>query len=177
LAAYSGWGLTKELRMSMLLEVKSRPAEVVSAWASTGFLTGIALGCGYGVGLAILDRAVSGLSVEMSLPFTLAIGCVIGMLAGAVTGTCTGLVIAMLARPLRLSPGRRGARVRSAAVAVAMIELFLLPLQSLLIQALPLPVVLAVTAPCLLAGLVAALRLPPGARPADKHAMVRIQTL
>jgi hypothetical protein len=80
-----------------------------------------------------------------------------------------------LARPLRLSPGTRLARIRAAVAAAVITGLALLSLG--LTPLFPFEALAALIAISVPTAAAVALRLPPAGRVADPDALVRIQAL
>jgi hypothetical protein len=152
--------------LNMQLSVRSRPASIVSAWTKAGIVVGACLGGVYG-----------GLVAIQVLPLGVLAGSFIGSIAGLIAGTLNGLVLAALARPLRLDLLTWRARIRAGVVTAATTELFLLPAQILFD---PLRLVLwtfLVLAPSVASVVLAAMlgmRLPPAGRVADPNAFVSI---
>jgi hypothetical protein len=154
----------------MQLSVRSRPASIVSAWTKAGIIVGACLGGVYG-GLVTFDSV---------LPLGVLAGSFIGSIAGLIAGTLNGLILAALARPLRLNMLNWPARVRAGVVTAATIELFLLPAQ-LLFNPIRAPLwlflVLAPSVASVATGALLGTRLPPAGRVADPDAMVSIISL
>lgn len=153
--------------MSQLeLSVRSSPGGIAGSWARVGSVTGAFLGAVYG--------GTAGFSI---FPVGIPIGAGLGMTAGLAAGLINGGMLAALARPLRLDPGTRPARLRAAAVTVVTTELLLLPGQVLTHPGLYLLWLLMVLAPSVASVAVAAVLgmvLPPSGRPADRDAYVAI---
>jgi hypothetical protein len=153
--------------VNMLLSVRSRPSSIVAAWARGGVIAGACLGAVYG-----------GIAGYPILPIGLCFGAILGTVTGLAAGLLNGIVIAALARPAALDIGTRAARFRAAIITGVTTELFLLPVQLMNVDTLPLHIwYLLVIPPSAASVLVAAfcgLRLPPAGRVADRDALVRI---
>ena len=153
----------------MQLSVRSRPGSIVSAWTTAGIVAGACLGGVYG-----------GIVALPVLPLGFLAGCFIGSITGLIAGTLNGIVLAALARPLRLNLLTWPTRIRAAVITAATIELFLLPAQLLVnpvTLTLWLCLVLAPSIASIATGAVLGLRLPPAGRVADPHALVSIRSV
>jgi hypothetical protein len=157
----------------MQLSTRSGPASIVSAWIQAGILAGAGLGGSYG--------ALVGASVSIQvLPLAFIVGCLVGSVAGLLAGALNGVMLAALARPLRLDVIARPAAIRAALVTAATTELFLLPLQ-VMFDPIKMPAwlffVLAPSVASVATSAVLGLRLPPAGRLADPEACVSIRTV
>jgi hypothetical protein len=157
----------------MQLSVRSRPASIVSAWIQAGILAGAGLGGIYG--------ALVGISVGVEVfPLAFIVGCLVGSVAGLLAGALNGVVLAALARPLRLDMVTTPAAVRAGIVTAAATELFLLPLQ-FMFDPIKMPawlfLVLAPSIASVAAGALLGMRLPPAGRVADPEACVSIRSV
>jgi hypothetical protein len=150
--------------VSIDLTVTSRPVDTVAAWVSAGWKAGIGLGSVYGAVIGWLGSPVLSLA-------GLGLGCVFGFLVGVAAGALDGLLLGLLARPLRLSPGTRSARLRAAVAAAVITGLALLLLG--LTPLFPFEALAALIAISVPTAAVVALR--PAGRVADPEARVRIQ--
>src|SRR5271154_2919631 len=149
--------------MSQLeLTVRSKLGSIIGTWARVGAVAGAFLGSVYG--------GTAGFRI---FPVGIPIGAGLGMIAGLAAGLINGMVLAALARPLRLDPGTRPAKLRAAALTALTTELVLLPGQLLTHPGLSLDWGLIILAPSLASIAVAAmlgLLLPPSGRAADPEA-------
>lgn len=158
----------------MQLSTRSGPASIVSAWIQAGILAGAGLGGIYGalVGVAI--------GIQM-LPLLFVVGCLAGSVTGLLAGALNGVMLAALARPLRLNEITRPAAIRAALVTTATTELLLLPLQlpfdSINMTSAWLFFILAPSIAGVATSTVLGLRLPPAGRVADPEAFVSIRTV
>jgi hypothetical protein len=153
----------------MQLSVRSRPGSIVSAWTKAGIVAGACLGGVYG-----------GIVALPVLPLGFLAGCFIGSITGLIAGTLNGLVLAALARPLRLNQLTWPTRIRAAVITAATLELFLLPAQLLFSRITLTLWLFHVLAPCIASiatGTILGLRLPPAGRVADPHALVSITSV
>jgi hypothetical protein len=159
--------------LNMQLSVRSRPASIVSAWIQAGILAGAGLGGIYG--------ALVGISVGIQVfPLAFIVGCLVGSIAGLLAGALNGVMLAALARPLRLDMISGPAAIRAAIVTAMTTEIFLLPVQ-FAFDPIKMPawlfLVLAPSIASVAAGALLGLRLPPAGRVADPEACVSIRSV
>jgi hypothetical protein len=157
--------------MNLRMQVTTRPADITAAWVSVAWRAGLILG-----GVFVGSLAVYGKYPLPAVLFAVVFGAVLGLFIAVFVGLITGAVLALLAGPLALWPGRRFARTRAAVVAVAATELGCLPVQAFFAPEVPLTAMLVPTIPSLLTAAIVATRISPAGRVDTPDAVVQVVT-